>query len=333
MTGTAHVDLDFVKWGAASIGEKRSVVVTHIPSGKTKEFSTKSEFYGRDRKHTGGWLAELNKSRAVPFDINDFKIEDKQTIKEPLVNVLHTAKLMVDSAIKKSGAKKHKCYIGKGQSFRVEVSTLLEYKGNRKEMPIPLLMEEVTEYLINKYRPEIVTHHEVDDRVVMETWNKPDHFIIGIDKDYLGAGTRFFNVNKPDLGVIDCTGLGELTNTKDGISGRGRLFKYWQVISHDTSDNYKANCFSKTRWGQKKAYDALVYCDTDKAALQALVDVFKFLYPEPQIIKGWRGNEIEIDWLYVMHEMMNLVHLHRKQDDFIDTRELLNKLGVHYEVT
>jgi len=230
----AVIDLDFVKYAIASVGEDRTIEVTHVPSGKKKVFKTRTEFYGHHAKKAGGWLAEVNKDRIernlAPFTVDEFSIEDKQNISEPIENILHSAKQMVDSALKQSGATSYVAYSGSGDSFRVEASTLLKYKGNRDNMMRPLQLDEVTRYLNNKYSAQIITGIEVDDKVTMDTYKDKQSFILGVDKDYYSAGTRFFNTNKPEEGIVDCSGFGSLwEDDKKKIRGAGRLFKYCQV--------------------------------------------------------------------------------------------------------
>ena len=324
----AHVDLDFVKYGAASVGERRYIIATHKASGRSKEFNNRTEFWGRGKKKDSGWLGEVNANRDSPFTWDEFEIEDRQEISEPIENILHSAKLMVESAISASKADGYKTYVGKGESFRVELSTLLKYKGNRDLLIKPLLLDDVMEYLTKKFKPEVITNLEVDDAVVMATWKKPEHFIIGVDKDYRSGGTKFFDVNSQDEGIIDCAGFGKLWDTGKKITGRGRLFKYFQIITQDDSDNYKANCFSEIRWADKSAFKVLSECQDDKQAVQVMVDTFKCLYPEPKIVQGWREEGIMIDWHYVMQEMFNMAHLHRWKDDFINVDKLIDKLGV-----
>ena len=333
--GTAIIDLDFVKYAIASVGDQRTIEVTHLPSGKKKSFNTRTEFYGHHSKKAGGWLGDANKSRIEQgkksFGLDEFSIEDKQDISEPIENILHSAKMMVDTSLEKSGASGYKAFSGKGSSFRLELSTLLEYKGNRNSMVKPLQLDEVTEYLNHRYNAEVITHYEVDDIVTMETYKDKNAFILGVDKDYYGAGTRFFNVNKPEEGIIDCSGFGKLwEDDKKKIRGYGRLFKYFQVLSQDTSDNYAANCFSEKKWADKSAYKALKDCKDDTEAFIALRDSFQLLYPEPKIVTGWRGDEIEIDWLYVMQECFNMAHMLRFKDDFINVKITMLKLGVDY---
>jgi hypothetical protein len=330
--GKAVIDLDFVKYAISSVGEERSIEVTHIPTGKTKTFKTRTEFYGNHHKKEGGWLAETNKVRMdkgkVKLTPDDFTIKDVQTISEPIENILHSAKRMVDSALEQSGASSYIAFSGKGDSFRVELSTLLKYKANRSDMMRPLLLDEVTNYLNVKYRARVVTGYEVDDMVVMETYKDKNSFIIGVDKDYLGAGTRFFNVNRPDDGILDCSGFGYLKEDGKKIRGVGRMFKYFQILSQDTSDNYAANCFSEKRWGDKSAFKALKDCSNDTEAWEALRDSFKLLYPESKKVIGWRGDEIEIDWLYVLQECFNMAHMMRFENDIVDVGKLLKNKGL-----
>lgn len=329
----AVIDLDFVKYAIASVGEDRTIVVTHTPSGKQKEFKTRTEFYGHHSKKAGGWLGEVNKSRVEknlsPFAVDEFTIEDKQVISEPIENILHSAKLMVESALAQSRATDYAAYSGKGDSFRVELSTLLKYKGTRENLAKPLLLEEVTNYLNRKYNAKIITGIEVDDRCVIDTYSNPNSFILGIDKDYYGAGTKFFNVNRPEEGIVDCSGFGYLKEDGKKIRGAGRLFKYFQVLSQDTSDNYAANCMSDKKWADKSAFKALKDCSDDKEAFVALKESFQLLYPEPKIVTGWRGDEIKIDWLYVLQECWNMAHMLRWENDYVDVESVMRKLNVY----
>jgi len=330
--GKAVIDLDFVKYAIASVGESRTIEVTHLPSGKVKSFKTRTEFYGHHSKKNAGWLGELNKSRLEsnkkPFLVEEFSIEDKQTVSEPIENLMHSAKTMVETALKESGASSYVAFSGKGNSFRVDKSTLLEYKGNRSDMLKPLQLDEVTSYLNMKYNAEIITNLEVDDVVTMVTHKDKNSFILGVDKDYYGAGTRFYNTNRPEEGIVDCSGFGYLKEDGKKIRGVGRMFKYFQVLSQDTSDNYAANCFSDKKWADKSAYKALKDCTNDTEALEALRDSFKILYPEPKTVIGWRGDEILIDWLYVLQECFTMAHMLRFDNDFIDVANLLRSKGL-----
>lgn len=321
-------DLDSVKYAVASVGEKRSIIVTHKTTGATREFDTRTQFWGRDRKHSGGWLADINKSRTSPFLPEEFDIVDVQT-PEAIENVLHSAKLTVERNVVASKADSVQYFIGKGDSFRVERSTLLGYKQQRDKSLKPLYLDEVSDYLTRKFKAEVVTHYEVDDRVVMETYKQPNKFVIALDKDTYSCAVKFFNVNRQQDGIVNCDCFGGLyLNDKNEVKGKGRMHLYYQICSLDDSDNYKAHCFSDVYWGQKSAYEALKDAKNDKEALVAMKGIFQKLYPEPKEVVGWRGNTILIDWQYVMNELWDMARMHRFENDFVIGTEVMNKMGI-----
>lgn len=324
----AFIDLDYVKYAAASAGEKRTVKVIHKQSGDDWEVNNRTEWYGHHKKKAGGILSDINKSRDSPFDWEEFEYIDIQT-PDKLENTLHTAKQMVEKALYQSGATDHKAFLGVGEPFRVEFSTLLKYKSNRTDMLKPLLLEDVTHYLKRKYNAEFISGIEVDDKVVIETYGKPNTFIIGVDKDYYGLDyNKFFNVNRPEEGVVNCKGVGSLWLDNKKVRGTGVAFKMFQTCSFDTTDHYRANCFSDVRWGEKAAYEALKECETYEDLFRAGYEVFKKLYPEPKVVQGWRGTDIEIDALYVMNECFNLAHMWRKEPDFVDIKGVLESFKI-----
>jgi 5'-3' exonuclease len=133
-------------------------------------------------------------------------------------------------------------------------------------------------------------------------------------------------------------------DSKGEVRGHGRKFLYFQVLSGDSSDNYKANSASKKKWGAKSAYALLKDCKNDKECFEALVNGYMTLYPEPSRVIGWRGYEdpatlevlkpnaddfaIDIDWLYVMQENFTMAHMLRWDGDKFEVKPLLEKLGV-----
>lgn len=332
---TLLIDSDFVCFEAASLAEKRSVVVTHKQSGRQKEFDTRTEFWGHWKTKSGGWLAEQNKQRSEkglePFSSDDFNIEDKQTSLGMgyAVNVIKTR---MESICAKLGTSNVKHFVSGCKSWRIQHSTLLEYKGNRKDSLRPIHLEEVQDYVVNHLGGDRITNgFEVDDIVVMEWHKNKSNVIVAIDKDALGTGALVFNSNKMDS-PLDTSGLGKLwIDDKKEIRGWGRKWFYYQCLSADDSDNYAANCFSDVTWGKKSAFNQLDGCHSDKECWQALVNGFKTLYPEPKTVQGWKGDDILIDWKYVLQEMVDMAHMLRWEGDKIIVENVLDKLGISYE--
>ena len=212
------------------------------------------------------------------------------------------------------------------------VSTLLISSAPlvSKDTLKPLHLEEVSNHLIKKYSPEVVTYYEADDRVVMDAYRNKDKCVIGVDKDYFGCDVLFFNANQVDKGIQDCSGLGSLyLNAKGEVKGSGRMFFYHQVLSGDSSDNYKANSANpEYEWGDKSSYKLLKDCKTDKEALEAIKQGYQLIYPEPRIISGWKGDEIEVDWLYCAEENFQMARMLRWENDVVSLKDVMTKFGV-----
>ena len=327
---TAVIDLDLYKYHAAAAGETRSVLITHKTTGRTLELPTRTDFYGHYLKKSGGKLAEINKTRTSPFSWDEFEYEDIQR-PDPIENVLHTAKVMVEKDLKSSGADNYISFLGEGESFRVGLSTIQKYK-DRDNLIKPVLLPDVSEYLRKKFKAKVVTEVENDDRVVIECFKRPDRFALIEDKDFWGTPINVWDRNQQERGIVNCNKFGHLfLDSKGKVRGEGRIFFYWQVCASDKTDGYAANSATDKRWGDKGAYDALVNCTSDKEALEALVKVYKDLYPEPEVITGWRGDDIEVDWLYVASENWHMARMLRTMDELeskIELKDVLQRLEI-----
>lgn len=328
------IDGDAPKFAVASAGEKRTVHIIHKKTGDEYTTNTRTEWYGEWRKKQGGLLAELNSKLSYDKQMlpDDFDYTDIQT-PEPLANVLHSAKVYMQALINKCGAESYSVLVGKGDSWRVEASTLQKYKGQRASgMARPVLMDDVVDYFVRKFGAELVYDLEVDDRICIDTYGKPGHFAACLEKDAYSTSMYFLDTTKPELGIQNGNQFGELhLNSKGEVKGIGRMHLLWQTCANDTSDNYSANVFSDVRWGAKAAYNALKDCKNDKELFQAAMNVFKHLYPEKKVVEGWRGNQIEIDALYVFQECFTLARMLRKAEgDTVNLIDVFEKLGVDY---
>ena len=322
---TAIIDADFIKYMAAACGEKRSIVVTNIHTGEEHIFKTRTEFYGRGKGKNGGWLAEYNLAKNLDLTFTDFDIKDVQT-KLDFSNCTNVVDYQIRQGLAGIGTNKYKAFVGRGDSFRVERSTLLKYKGQRTNLLKPLYLTDVEEYLIDKYNAEIVTGIENDDRCVIECYKKPDNILMAAEKDFYSCPVKYYNA-VAKVGIINCDCFGKLAlNDKKEVKCYGRLHLYYQVCAGDKSDNYCANAASDVKWGEMSAYNALKDCKNDKEAWLAVEKVFKLLYPEPKQFTGWRGDTLLIDWAYVLNECFDMSRMHRFENDYVKASDVLNKM-------
>jgi hypothetical protein len=320
---TAIIDADFIKYMAAACGEKRSVIVTNVHTGEELTFKNRTEFYGRGKNKNGGWLGDYNLAKNTELSYTDFTIQDVQT-KLDFSNCTNVVDYQIKQGLAGIGTSKYKAFIGRGDSFRVERSTLLKYKGQRTNLLKPLYLKDVEEYLIDKYNAEIVTVIENDDRCVMECYKQPNNILLAAEKDFYSCPVKYYNA-ATKVGTINCDKFGKLSlNEKKEVKGYGRLHLYYQTCAQDDSDNYKAHCMSDVAWGEQSAYKALVGCKNDKEAWEAIEGVFKHLYPEPKEVAGWRGDTILIDWAYVLNECFDMARMLRYDGDRVVATDVLN---------
>lgn len=354
-------DIDFIIFDAVSVAEERFIVAHHIPTDRKMEFANKTALWGDWRKKIGGWIGDENKKlcnnywKAEDFVVVEgqrprpFKIKgvcefsgEPDASKDYFITPWEGAKKILDDKVKAIcktlGTNEYIGFTGTGDVFRHDVCTLWKYK-DRDELMKPLLLKRMKDYVCERHSTTLVTHEEADDHVaiaVLEGYNnwvkngkKDEDIVIGVaeDKDSKQTSGWWYNPNK-DTKPRLVEGFGSLwLDSKDEVDGSGRMWLYYQVGSSDSSDNYAANCFSDLRWGSKNAYKVLVDCKNDKQAFEALVGIFKKLYPEKKTVEGCKG-PVEIDWLYVMQECFTMAMMLRKIGDSINVKETLIKLGV-----
>lgn len=311
------MDYDCLKYSIGFVCEDRSIIVTHI-SGIEEEFNNRTQF----KK----WLTDKN--IVIPY--TEFTIADKQTLKEDVSNCLHSLKHNIYKICRQLNVNNYRGFIGRGDSFRVGLSTLLKYKGQRTKSLKPLLISDIEEYLLKYHDAQIVTGIEADDKCSIECYKQPQRILVANDKDNRGINNiNYYDTSAKEL-INTGSGLGRLELVGNKVKGYGRLFYYFQVLSGDNIDNYFANCFSDVKWADKSSYNALRNCKTDRECWQVIVDVYKHLYPKKKVVIGWRGDEIEIDWFYVLAECSQLAFIQRWENDKIDVKNVLDNLGVSY---
>lgn len=322
-------DYDSICFRAAAATETRSIKVIKKATQEEFRFDTRSDFYGRDRKKSGGWLS-LQKG----LSLEDFEIQDVVE-PAPVFVCLKNVDSMIAGILQKFEAKEYFGYIGGSGNFRKEICTLLPYKGNRTETILPVHLEAARRHVISNHAAIVVTGKEADDKVAEEAYDayksKTNLIGVGLDKDYMGCEGTWYNFVTDKLVKVEGFGSLERIQKADKsyeIKGTGRIWKYYQVCQGDASDNYDPACFCDVKNGPLKCYNALKDCKTDKEAFEAMKLHFLSLYPEPKEVTNWKGDTFTIDWLYVMQEMFDMAHMQRWDNDRVVVRDVMERLGV-----
>lgn len=334
------LDADFLAYTVACVFQETFILAEHPALKEPVRLKNKTLLWGHWKKRDAGWIAEYNALNFTNLHPDEFTVTEHQVALD-----LEKAKKSIDTRIqgflKETGAEYYMGYVGRGDLHRKEMSTLLEYKGTRTA-PRPIHLNALKQYLVDEHNCEWIEGIESDDAVAMKgleayrKWKdsrKSDDkgIMVFEDKDLLQVDGWQYHVGQsktPELRV----GFGKLwRDDKGDVRGWGRLYLYWQAIHTEDSDNFSASCFSALRWGDVAAYNLLKDCKTDKEAFEALVKGYKLLYPAPTEVTGWKGDKMDIDWLYVFNECFNLAKMLRSPEDKpTDVKTVLDKLEVVY---
>lgn len=148
--------------------------------------------------------------------------KDKETglvTADPESYTLHSCKVFLTQLINKTEADIYKIYLtGKG-NFRYKVRE--DYKANRKGADKPVHYQLVRDYLVKKFKAQVVDGMEADDALALG--QQSDTAIASIDKDLLMVEGRHYNYGK-------CT-------WQDVTAKQGEYFFYKQMLTGDRVDN------------------------------------------------------------------------------------------------
>jgi 5'-3' exonuclease len=148
--------------------------------------------------------------------------KDKETglvTADPESHTLHSCKQFINQMLEETGADTYKIYLtGKG-NFRYKVRE--DYKANRKGADKPVHYQLVRDYLVKKFKAQVVDGMEADDALALG--QQSDTAIASIDKDLLMVEGRHYNYGK-------CT-------WQDVTAKQGEYFFYKQMLTGDRVDN------------------------------------------------------------------------------------------------
>lgn len=316
----AVIDGDIISYKVAAACERRSIIVTHKQSGRSKEWNTRTEF--KD------WLVINDK-----WQLEDFDIEDKQT-PEPIEFCLTTVKQMVNNIHKMSGCGEVKLVVQGTGNFRDDLLLPTKYKSSRSANIKPLLLGGVKEYIVRKYKAELAHGWESDDVLSAYAYEgfrtKKKIVQCTPDKDAKMCSGWLLNWDKMTEPKF-ISGLGTLfLDAKGKLDGYGRKWLMYQASVGDSSDCYKPTELTKYKYGEKSALKDFGELQTDKECWERLATLYKTWYPEQFTYTAWNGEQVEADYLHMMQLYIDAAHMRRFKEDKLNVKEILGKLGVQY---
>ena len=179
------------------------------------------------------------------------KDEEWATARSQLDNLLYD--IIVKTA---TDADKHQLYLtGKG-NFRIDLATILPYKGTRTSEKPPHFYQ-LREYMERTWGAIVTEGIEADDAIAIKgTELGSDCVMVSVDKDFLQIEGHHFNFVK-DLHIYidEFTGLYNL---------------YHQMLTGDRVDNIRG----VVGIGQKKADKILAECKTEADMYAAVLEAY-----------------------------------------------------------
>jgi hypothetical protein len=351
---TAVIDFDLICFKAASAGEKRFIIVTHTPTGDKKQFKSRTEFYGHYAKKEGGWLAKTNKQREDEgkegFKLEDFEIVDDRKV-DDISFIFNSINKMTAKILDACKTSKYKAYLGSGDNFRHKVATVDKYKDGRDDMIKPLYIKEARQYVKEKFNAieilenDNLTNLEADDWLVIESYKGYQNYLengkcltiqVSTDKDSYQAEGMFYNYDKMKKPFL-VNGYGRLflhqesLDSEEDVKGYGQCWYLAQMVMGDSADTYKPSKLSKINIRDKGAYKLLKDTKNLKEGLEAVVSIYKKMYPEPVTYNHcYTGEEITKDWLGLANEYFTLAYMKRTEDDNTTFTKLLEENNIEY---
>ena len=319
------LDLDTPCFAAAAVAEKRSVEVTHNPSGKIKIFKTRTEF--KDRLKEKGALDKLE----------EYSFKDIQ-IPEPIENACHILKSMVKQIETAVEAEESRFYISGQNNFRDNLELPTKYKSSRTDLIRPVLLKDVRKFALNKFNPEECHLDEADDRIIYRAYEIQQlgytPIVATIDKDARAySGIYLYNQDNPDAGINLIPRLGSLyVNEKNAVKGDGFLWYCHQMLVGDSTDSYKPTELAKIKFGEKSSFKALEACKTEKEALETVLDHYRRWYPSEVTYTAWNGEEYTKNWFEIASLYHKCVRMKETKFDDLNFSTFCKRFDVEVEI-
>lgn len=308
------IDGDIAIFRNAAAIEKRSILVTHLASKRTKVFGNRTKF------------KEFLAAKNLTYNELDYLIEDQQEAQDPVIS-FRLVKSLFDKLEAQTFADEVEVYVGNdAPTFRESLPLPSPYKNNRSSIIKPVHLKATKSYVKKHYGFSTFEGLETDDVVTIRCYeelakgNIP--ILATIDKDaWQTQGVLLLDWTKskdgetvlvPDLGNM-------LEKPKPSkVTGLGLRFLAYQILAGDPTDTYQPYELSKLKYGPVKAMTA-VNSATNKSELFSVIEnQFKALYPEPFEYVDCHGITQSADWEDMLSVYFKCAYMKRSWDDTCD---------------
>ena len=139
-------------------------------------------------------------------------------------------------------------------NFRKEIAVTKEYKGNRKDMPLPEHFDNVRQYLTKEWGCKVVDGIEADDALGICQTELDKTIICSIDKDLLQIEGLHYNWNNNEVSFVNQhdanrlvhkqTLMGDSTDNIVGIPRVGKVKAEKILSGGEMEDSYEDICMN-----------------------------------------------------------------------------------------
>lgn len=320
-TDLCVIDGDVLAFRASAANEKRTVIATHVKSGKEKTFNNRTE------------LKDFVIEKQGKYNPLEYSVRDVQT-PTSVAFVNHSMKMTIKAICDFCGTENYHIVVGGKDNFRDNIELPTRYKSNRDGTLRPLLLSDAKEYLVGKCGAEIANGVESDDVLTYYQYegykSKKKIVLCTNDKDARSHPGYLYNWTEENAEIIKVSGLGYLYEQKTDIKGYGRMFSYKQILTGDAVDGFKPTELCGVKFGDKSAYKLLKDLKTDKECWEAIAEQYKTWYPEDVTYIAWNGNTYTKSWVEILQMYVDCVHMQRWPNDRLIVSTVFDKLGIEY---
>lgn len=318
-------DGDLLTFRIASALERRAVNVTHLATGREKEFKNRTEFKA------------LLKSQGRTFYPDDYLIEDLQ-YPQPLKNVTNTIKNKVESTNAKLFADESIICLSGLTNFRDRLRLPSRYKGNREDVIRPIHLDAAKIWALKNFKSVAADDKEADDEQIIlgyEYLNKGyDVILCGADKDaFAYSDLSLYDFTKDDSEVFKIPKFGEIhyDEAMKKVKGHGFLWFCFQWVNGDATDHFKPVECNGAKYGEMSALKLLKDCKNEKEALETVVNQYKKWYPTEFEYEDFEYEKQKADHKVMLDLYFKCCRMMQTPYDDLDCFKFLDEYGVNYD--